>query len=81
MNTQYTDEMGKCYGKRGNLEIYKDACGYAVYHVGKEFDVNPDGSIVEGDRIEAVLVGYIMNIENKEYAFDMAEAEIASLMH
>ncbi len=72
--------MGKCYGKRNNLEIYKDACGYAIYLTGKEFDVTDDGQIIEGERIEAILVGYIMNIENKEIAFDNAEAEIAALV-
>jgi hypothetical protein len=80
MTIKYTDEMGKCYGKRNNLEIYKDECGFAVYLTGKEFDVTENGEIIEGERIEAVFVGYIMDIENKEIAFDNAEAEIASLV-
>jgi len=79
MEKLFTEEMGKCYGKRNSLEIYKDDCGYAVYLVGKEFDVTEDGEIIEGTRNEAVLVGYIMDIENKEIAFDNAEEEIAAL--
>jgi hypothetical protein len=74
--TKYADELGKCYGKRGNLRIYKDGEMFAIFLVMKEFDFDNDGKIVEGEKEEAVLVGYIADIKNKEYAFDMAQEEI-----
>lgn len=74
--TKYADELGKCYGKRDNLRIYKDGEMLAIFLVMKEFDFDNDGKIVEGEREEAVFVGYIADIKNKEYAFDMAQQEI-----
>jgi hypothetical protein len=76
--TKYADELGKCYGKRGNLHIYKDRDMYAVFMVMKEFDFDANDNIIEGDRDEATLVGYIADITNKEHAFDLAQAEISS---
>jgi hypothetical protein len=78
MSTRFADELGKCYAKRGNLRIYKDREMFAVYLVGKEFLDFVDGKIVEGDRDEAVLVGYVSDISNKDLAFDVAQEEINS---
>lgn len=78
MSTRFADEMGKCYGKRGNLRIYKDRKMFAVYLVGKEFLDFVDGKIIEGDRDEAVFVGYVSDISNKDFAFDLAQEEINS---
>jgi hypothetical protein len=74
--TTYANELGKCYGTRNNLRIYKDREMFAVYLVMKEWDFDANDNIIEGDREEAVLVGYVADITNKEYAFDLAEAEI-----
>lgn len=74
--TKYADELGKCYGKRGNLRIYKDREMFAIFLVMKEFDFDNDGKIVEGEKEEAVFVGYVADMKNKEYAFDMAQEEI-----
>ena len=74
--TKYANELGKCYGKRGNLRIYKEREMFAIFLVMKEFDFDNDGKIVEGEKEEAVFIGYIADIKNKEYAFDMAQQEI-----
>jgi hypothetical protein len=74
--TKYEDQLGKCYGKRGNLRIYKDGEMFAVFAVMKEFDFDAKDNIVEGDRYEATLVGYVADITNKDYAFDLAQEEI-----
>ena len=74
--TTYVNELGKCYGERKNLRIYKDREMFAVYLVMKEWDFDANDKIIEGEREEAVLVGYVADITNKEYAFDLAEAEI-----
>ena len=76
--TKYVDQLGKCYGKRGNLHIYKDGDMHAVFMVMKEFDFDANDNIVEGERLEATLIGYVADIKNMEYAFDMAQAEIRS---
>lgn len=76
--TKYADELGKCYGKRGNLHIYKDGGMHAVFLVTKEWDFDANDNIVEGERLEAVLVGYVADISNKEFAFDLAQEEIDS---
>jgi hypothetical protein len=76
--TTYANELGKCYGKRGNLRIYKERDLFAVYLVGKEFLDFVDGKIIEGDREEACLVGYVSDISDKEFAFDLAQEEINS---
>lgn len=78
MSTKYASDLGKCYGKRGNLHIYKDGGMPAVFMVMREFDFDADDNIVEGERLEATFIGYVANMENKEYAFDMAQAEIQS---
>ena len=78
MSTKYASDLGKCYGKRGNLHIYKDGGMHAVFMVMREFDFDANDNIVEGDRLEATLIGYVANLENMDYAFDMAEAEIRS---
>jgi hypothetical protein len=78
MTTKYADELGKCFGKRGNLRIYKDGEMHAVFMVMKEFDFDANDNIVEGPRFEATLVGYVADLANAEYAFDMAQAEIRS---
>lgn len=78
MSTKYVSDLGKCYGKRGNLHIYKDGGMPAVFMVMKEFDFDANDNIVEGERLEATLIGYVANMENKDYAFDMAQAEIQS---
>ena len=74
--TTYANELGKSYGERGNLRIYKDRDLFGIYLVMKEFDFDANDNIIEGDREEAVLVGYVADITNKEYAFDLAEQEI-----
>lgn len=76
----FTDEMGKCYGKRGNLHIYKYREMFAVYLVGKEILDFVDGKIIESDRDEAVFVGHVSNISDKDFAFDLAQEEINSLI-
>jgi hypothetical protein len=77
--TQYANELGKCYGKRGNLRIYKDGGMYAVFMVMKEFDFDANDQIIEGDREEATLIGYIQSFIGAEYAFDLAEQEIRAV--
>lgn len=76
MTTTYANELGKCYGERGNLRIYKDRDLYAIYLVMKEFDFDADGKIVEGEREEATFIGYVSDITNPDYAFDLAEEEM-----
>lgn len=78
MTTTYANELGKCYGQRGNLRIYKERDMYAVFTVMKEFDFDENDNIVEGEREEAVLVGYVSDITNMDYAFDVAQAELNS---
>lgn len=78
MSTKYANELGKCYGKRGSLRIYKDGGMYAVFLVTKEWDFDANDKIVEGEREEATLVGYVADITNKEFAFDLAQEEINS---
>ena len=76
MKKTYEDELGKCYGKRGSLAIYKDGGMYAVFSVMKEFDFDENDNLVYGERNEAVLIGYVSDISDKDYAFDLAEEEI-----
>ena len=76
---KYADEMGKCFGERGNLRIYKDREMFAVYMVMKEFDFDANDNIIEGNRETATLIGYVADISNKEFAFDLAQQEISSV--
>jgi hypothetical protein len=77
--TKYATDLGKCYGKRGNLRIYKDGEMFAVFMVMKEFDFDANDNIIEGERDEATLIGYVADISNKEYAFDLAQEEIRAV--
>jgi hypothetical protein len=77
--TKYADELGKCFGKRGNLQIHKDGEMFAVFMITKEWDFDANDQIIEGEREEATLIGYIADISNKEYAFDVAEYEIRAV--
>jgi hypothetical protein len=78
--TIYADQLGKCLGERGNLRIYKDGGIHAVFMVMKEFDFDANDKIVEGDRYEATLIGYVQTFIGNEYAFDLAEAEIRAVV-
>lgn len=76
MTTTYANELGKCYAQRNNLRVYKDRDLFGIYIVAKEWDFDANDNIIEGEREEAVLVGYVSDLANLEYAFDMAELEI-----
>jgi hypothetical protein len=76
---KFADEMGKCFGKRGSLRIYKDGEMFGVYIVMKEFDFDANDNIIEGKRETATLVGYVSDISDKEFAFDLAQQEIRSV--
>lgn len=83
MKTIYENKLGKCYAKRGSYRIYKEPGSghYAVYMVAREALWTKDNDFIGfGSRYEAVMVGYVANIENAEYAFDMAEEESRALM-
>ena len=82
MKTIYADELGKCFAKRNNLAIYKEPRNemLAVYSIVKEVLWDSEGNYIGlGDRLEAVRIGYVSNIENAEHAFDAAQAELAAL--
>jgi hypothetical protein len=73
MATKYTDEMGKPVAVRGKFQMFKEKDLHAIYHVSKEWDFDANDNIVEGDRYEALLIGYVADISNLGFAFDLAE--------
>jgi hypothetical protein len=82
MNTTYADELGKCLAERNNLRIHTEPSSgmLAVYSVAREmlWDANYN-YLGLGDRLEAVLIGYVSDIDNAEHAFDVAEEELRAL--
>ena len=81
MNITYADTLGKALATRGNLEIYKEPGSgmLAVYSVVREMLWDADYNYLGlGDRLEAVRIGYVSDIENAEHAFDVAQEELAA---
>jgi len=82
MTTTYADELGKCYAKRGSLRIHTEPSSgmLAVYSVAREMLWDAEYNYLGlGDRLEAVLIGYVADIDNAEHAFDVAEEELRVL--
>jgi hypothetical protein len=49
----------------------------AVYSVGREMLWDADYNYLGlGERLEAVRIGYVSDLENAEHAFDAAEEEL-----
>jgi len=82
MNTTYADTLGKALATRDNLAIYKEPTSgmFAVYSVAREMLWDADYNYLGlGDRLEAIRIGYVSDIENAEYAFDVAKEELTAL--
>jgi hypothetical protein len=80
MTIIYADTLGTALAIRNNLAIHTEPTSgmLAVYSIGREmlWDTNYN-YLGLGDREEALLIGYVSDIENAEHAFDVAEEEIA----
>jgi hypothetical protein len=79
MSIIYADTLGQSLAQRDNLHIYAEPNSgmLAVYSVGREMLWDADYNYLGlGERLEAVRIGYVSDLENAEHAFDAAEEEL-----
>lgn len=76
MAMKYTDEMGKAVAVRGKFQIFKERELHAIYYVSKELAFDENDNIIDGERDEAYFVGYVADISDINYAFDLAEEQM-----
>jgi hypothetical protein len=79
MSIIYSDTLGTALAIRNNLAIHAEPNSgmLAVYSIGREMLWDSDYNYLGlGDRLEAIRVGYVSDIENAEHAFDAAEEEL-----
>jgi hypothetical protein len=67
----YASELGKCLAQDGNYCVYSENGMNAIYYVAPEIIWNEDNTDLKiGNKLEAVHIGYIADLDNFNFAIN-----------